>query len=55
MQKDSESEPVCDQKQRHYHGWKKVSGSQLPRQESSVIGLVESIQDIYCTPEIGDP
>jgi hypothetical protein len=33
----------------------KLGGTQLPRHEASVIGLVESIEEIGCTPETEDP
>jgi hypothetical protein len=42
LQENSESEYVRDEKQRHYQSWEKESGAELSRQQSRVIGLVES-------------
>jgi hypothetical protein len=46
QQKKPESESVRDQEQRHYQSRKEECGSQLPRQQSGVIGLLESIEKI---------
>ena len=32
-----------------------IGGTQLARRESGVIGLVERIEEIDCTPDIEDP
>ena len=55
LQKNSESESVRNQQQRYYQSRKEECGSQLPRQEPGVIGLVESVQDVDRAPEIEDP
>jgi hypothetical protein len=43
LQKDPESESVRDEQQRYNEGRNEVGGSQLPRQQPGMIGLVESI------------
>jgi hypothetical protein len=55
LQKNPEPKSVRNQKQRHYDSRKEECGSQLPRQESGVIRLVESVDDIRKTPQIEDP
>jgi hypothetical protein len=55
LQQNAESESVRDEQERHNESRYEVGGSQLPRQEPSVIGLVESVQEIGCAPEIEDP
>jgi hypothetical protein len=52
LQKNPKSESVRNQQQRHNRSWNEVRGSQPPRQESGVIGLVESVQQIGSAPEI---
>lgn len=46
LQKNPESESVCDQQQGHDESRNEVGGSQLPRGEARVIGLIESIEEI---------
>jgi hypothetical protein len=46
FEKNSESDYVRNQQQGHYHSGKEECGSQLPRQQSRMIGLVESIEQI---------
>jgi len=46
LQKNPESESVRDQQQGHDESRKEECGSQLPRHEPGVIGLVESVEDI---------
>ena len=46
QQKNPETEPMRNQQQRQYQSRKEECGSQLPRQESGVIGLVESVEEI---------
>jgi hypothetical protein len=46
LQKNAESESVRNQQQRHYQSREEECGSQLPRQQSGVIGLVESVEEI---------
>jgi len=55
LQKNTESKSVRNQQQRHNDSRKEECGSQLPRQESGVIGLVEGVQYIGETPEVEDP
>ncbi len=43
LQKDPESESVRDEQQRHNDSRNEIVGSQLPCNESRVVGLVESI------------
>ena len=44
-----------NQQQRHNERGNEIGSSQLPGQETGVIGLVESVQDIDGAPEIEDP
>jgi hypothetical protein len=46
QQKNPESESVRNQEQRRYQSRKEECGSQLPRQQSGVICLVESVEEI---------
>jgi hypothetical protein len=46
LQENPESECVCDQQEGHYESRNEIDGSQLPRQESGVICLIESIEEI---------
>ncbi len=46
LQKYLEPESVRNQQKRHDQSWKEDCGSQLTSQESGVIGLVESVEDI---------
>ena len=55
LQQNPEGESVGDQQQGHDEGRNEVGGSQLPRHEPAVIGLVESIDDIGRTSEAEDP
>jgi hypothetical protein len=55
MQENPESEPVRDQQQGHDESRNEIGGTQLSRHEPGVIGLVESIEEIGCTPDIEDP
>ena len=55
LQKNPESKSMRDQKQGHNESRNEVSRSQLPCQEPGVIGLVESVQEVECAPEIEDP
>ena len=45
-QENAKSESVRDQEQRNDESRKEECGSQLPRQQSGVIGLVESVEEI---------
>src|SRR5258708_4679172 len=55
LQKNPEGEAVGDQQERHNERRNEVGGSQLPRHEPGVIGLVERVQKIGRAPEIEDP
>ena len=55
LQKNPENESVRDQQQRHDQSRNEVCGSQLPRQQPGVIGLVERVEQIGCAPEVEDP
>jgi hypothetical protein len=46
LQENPERESVRDQQQGHDESRNEVGGSQLPRQDPGVIGLVESIEEI---------
>jgi hypothetical protein len=46
LQKNPESESVRDQQKGHDESRNEVGGSQLPRHEPGVIGLVKSIEEI---------
>jgi hypothetical protein len=46
LQENPESESVRDQQQGHDESRNEVGGSQVPRQESGVICLIESIEEI---------
>jgi hypothetical protein len=54
-QKDPESKTMRNQQQRNNDSRNEVSRSQLPCQESCVIGLVEGVKEIGKTPQIKDP
>ena len=47
--KNPETESVRDQQQGHDESRDEISGTQLARHETGVIGLVESIEQIGCT------
>ena len=55
LHKNSESEPVRDQQQGHDESRNEIGGTKLARREPGVIGLVEGIEEIGCTPETEDP
>ena len=55
LQKNPEGESVRDEQKRHNESRNEVGGSQLPRQQSGMIGLVEGVQNIGRAPEIKDP
>ena len=55
LQKNPEPKSVRNQQQRHYDSRNEECGSQLPRQESGVIRLVESVDNIGKAPQIEDP
>ena len=55
LQKNPEPKSVRNQQQRHYDSRKEECGSQLPRQQSGVIGLVESVEEIGRTPDAEEP
>jgi hypothetical protein len=55
LQKNPESESVRDQQQGHDKSRNEVGGSQLPRHEPGVIGLVEGVEEIGRAPEAEDP
>src|SRR5215471_5460066 len=55
LQKNSESEPVRDQQQGHDESRNEIGRAKLARRDPGVIGLVESIEEIGCTPDIEDP
>src|SRR5215471_17806686 len=53
--KNPETESVRDQQQGHDESRNEIGGTQLPRHEPGVIGLIESIEEIDCTPDVEDP
>lgn len=55
FEQNPEADSVRDQQERHEQSRKEECGSELPRQESGVIGLEESVEDIGRTPDIEDP
>ena len=55
LQENPESERVRDQQQRHDESRNDVRRSQLSGHESGMIGLVKSVKEIGCTPDIKDP
>ena len=55
LQQNPEPKSVRNEQQRHYDSRKEERSSQLSRQESGVIGLVESVDDISRPPQIEDP
>src|ERR1700760_613221 len=55
LQKNAETKSVRNQQQRHQHRRNEECGSQLPRQESGMVRLVENIEKIGCTPQVENP
>src|SRR5262245_13188804 len=54
-QKNPETESVRDQQQGHDESRNEIGRTKLARREPGVIGLVEGIEEIGCTPETEDP
>lgn len=55
LQKNPETESVRDEKQGHDESRNEIGGTQLPGDESGMIGLIEGVEKIGCTPDIKDP
>ena len=54
-QQNPETESVRDQQEGHDESRNEIGRTKLARREPGVIGLVESIEEIGCTPKTEDP